>query len=141
MVRKLGRKKYRGVVLVEFALVLTLLLLLTLGAIKYGHLFLKAQLLTNAARAGAREASLANSDWNSVNAIITGHMNAAGMGGSGYSWTFTPANAFASPSPPSGTAVTVQITVAAANVDVLNVPLFPAIGNIGSTVTMAKEGP
>jgi Flp pilus assembly protein TadG len=139
MVRKLARKKYRGVVLVEFALVLTLLLLLTLGAIKYGHLFLKAQLLTNAARAGAREAALAGSDWNSVNGIITGHMNAAGMGGSGYSWTFTPTNAFAPPL--SGTAVTIQITVAAANVDVLNVPLFPAIGNIGATVTMAKEGP
>ena len=42
----------RGATLVEMAVVFPLLLMVTLGAIKYGWLFLKAQQMTNAARTG-----------------------------------------------------------------------------------------
>ena len=44
--------------MVEAAIVFPILLMLTLGAIEYGWLFLNAQQVTNAARQGARIAIL-----------------------------------------------------------------------------------
>jgi Flp pilus assembly protein TadG len=44
----------RGAVLIEFALVFPLLLLVTLGIIDFGLLFQQYEVLTNAAREGAR---------------------------------------------------------------------------------------
>ncbi len=126
---------------VEFALVLPLLLLLLLGAIRYGHLFLKAQQITNAARHGARTAVRPDASVAGVLAAIDGLMTVAGMGDSDYSVTFTPADVAA---PELGESVTVRITVPCANIDVLHVPLFtdlePDNWNLGATVTMAKEG-
>ena len=52
-VRK-GQMRYRGVVMAEFAMVLTLLLMVTLGALQYGWAFYCLQRATNAARHGAR---------------------------------------------------------------------------------------
>ena len=39
-----------------------------------------------------------------------------------------------------GSAVTVEVSVPSANIDIMNVPLFPDVGDIGASVTMAKEG-
>ena len=44
----------RGAELVEFALVLPLLLLLVLGIVDFGFLFQRFEVVTNAAREGAR---------------------------------------------------------------------------------------
>ena len=48
------RQSERGAELVEFALVFPLLLLVTLGMIDFGLLFQRYEVLTNAAREGAR---------------------------------------------------------------------------------------
>jgi Flp pilus assembly protein TadG len=55
-VRRVGSE--RGAVLIEFALVFPLLLLTTLGIIDFGLLFQRYEVLTNAAREGARVAVL-----------------------------------------------------------------------------------
>jgi len=47
----------RGAAMVEMAIVLVLLLMLSLGVIEYGWLFLTMQRITNAARQGARVAA------------------------------------------------------------------------------------
>jgi Flp pilus assembly protein TadG len=60
MVKEHIRKKYHGLAALEMALVLPLLLLLALGAIRYGHMLLLAQEMTNAARNAARTASRAD---------------------------------------------------------------------------------
>jgi Flp pilus assembly protein TadG len=52
------RDRERGAAAVEFALVLPLLLTLVLGAIDWGWYFFVDQLVTNAAREGARAGSL-----------------------------------------------------------------------------------
>lgn len=143
MVRKRTMKGRRGLATVEFALVIWLLLFLSLGAIRYGHLFLKAQQITNAARNGARTAILEDATnervWNTVNNL----MAAAGMGDSGFTMTTDPANVQdADVNEP----VTVRITVSCENISILHVPLFTNIepGNgtwdLGARVTMAKEG-
>jgi len=140
MVRRL--KKYRcGTSIVEMALVLPLLLMLTLGAIRYGWLFLKAQQITNATRMGARTAVLPDATVEGVQANIAALMAAGGMGASGYSVTITPADIG---SLEVGDSLTVRITVPSENIDVMHVPLFtdlePATWNLGAEVTMAKEG-
>jgi Flp pilus assembly protein TadG len=140
MVRRL-RKNRRGIATVEMALVLPLLLLVTMGAIRYGWLFLKAQQITNATRMGARRAVLPDATNPSVLAAINALMTAGGMGASGYSVTMTPADIT---SLEVGDSLTVRITVPCANIDVMHVPLFtdlePASWNLGAEVTMAKEG-
>jgi Flp pilus assembly pilin Flp len=52
------RKESRGAAAVEFALVLPLLLMVVLGTIDWGWYFFVSQVVTNAAREGARVGSL-----------------------------------------------------------------------------------
>lgn len=62
----------RGAAMVEMAIVLTLLMMLTLGAIKYGWLFLTMQRMTNAARHGARVAAALGASIPDAEAQMTG---------------------------------------------------------------------
>lgn len=140
MVKERIRKQLSGLAAVEMALVLPLLLLVSLGAIRYGHLFLIAQGITNAARNGARVAIRAGAQNDDVTATVEAYMTAARIP-SGYTLTLTPPDVT---TPEAGDSVIVRITVPAANVSVLHVPLFtnfePENWNLGATVTMAKEG-
>ncbi len=52
--RRVGLESERGAELVEFALVFPLLLLVVLGIIDFGFLFQRMEVVTNAAREGAR---------------------------------------------------------------------------------------
>ena len=65
------RQSERGAELIEFALVFPLLLLVTLGIIDFGFLFQRYEVLTNAAREGARVSVLPG--YNSVD--ITARVN------------------------------------------------------------------
>jgi len=127
-----------GTATVEAAIVFPLLLILTLGAIQYGWLFLKAQQITNAARQGARIAILpdvtADDD---VYPAIDALMTAAGLGSSGYTRTVTP-GVLGSLGP--GQPVTVRITLPGASVDIMGTGLLPTPENLVAAVTMAKEG-
>ena len=58
-IRGLRIRSERGAELVEFALVLPLLLVLIGGIVDFGFLFQRYEVVTNAAREGARLASLA----------------------------------------------------------------------------------
>ena len=42
--------------------------------------------------------------------------------------------------PAIGDAIEVRVTVPTADVDIMNVSLFPTFANLGASVTMAKEG-
>lgn len=55
---KRGLKSERGAELIEFALVLPMLLVIVLGIVDFGFLFQRMQVMTNAAREGARIAVL-----------------------------------------------------------------------------------
>ena len=127
----------RGIVLVETALVFPLLILLTLGLLEYGWMFLKSQQLTNAARHGARIGITADATNADVNAAIQALMDTAGMGGSGYTVTFTPGDAAAMD---AGETLTITVSVSYANVD-LGLPLVPVPTNLKALVSMAKENP
>ena len=62
----------RGAALVEFALVLPLLLVVIAGIVDFGFLFQRYEVVTNAAREGARLASLPS--YNGQTALIRAHV-------------------------------------------------------------------
>ena len=126
----------KGTTVVETALVLPLLLMLVLGAIEYGWLFHNVQLVTNAARQGARVAILphpgAESD---ASDVITALLTNAGLADNSPSVTITPGVV------EGRSSITVQISVSTAGLAIVNAPgLLPIPATLGCTVTMAKEG-
>ena len=91
MARALGiRRRRRGIVAIEFALILPLLLLLVLGLMEVGWMILKSQQITNAARQGARVGIRLQAHSSEVLAAIDTMMADGGLGGSGYTRTIVP---------------------------------------------------
>jgi Flp pilus assembly protein TadG len=127
----------RGTTVVETAIVFPVLVLVTLGAIHYGWLFLKAQQITNAARHGARMAILPGATYDSVLEDVNDLMTAAGMPLP----MFTMTTEDVTTADPNHPAVTVTITVDSNDVDFMNTVLLPTPANLTARVTMAKEGP
>jgi Flp pilus assembly protein TadG len=138
MVRRKKRTRCRGLATVEAALVFPLLILLTLGVIEYGWLFLKVQQLTNAARNGARIGIRPDATSQDVVDVIDTLMASAGMDSSGYAITILPGDVSAVI---VGEAVNVEIMVPCANISMIGAPLLPTPTNLHASVTMAKEGP
>ena len=127
----------RGMVAVEAALVFPLLILLTFGAIKYGWLFLKVQQITNDTRYGARLAILPDATVDEVKTAIINMMTAANIPVTVDNITITPADIS---SLSVGDSIEVRIIIPAEDVDIMDVSIFPSVGNLGASVTMAKEG-
>jgi Flp pilus assembly protein TadG len=71
-----GRK---GQAVVEFALVLPVFLLLVFGALEFGRAYFNMHLLTNAAREGARRASLPNQTQSGVEDTVQNFLTNVGL--------------------------------------------------------------
>ena len=69
----------RGAELIEFALVLPLLLLIVLGIVDFGFLFQRMQVMTNAAREGARIAVLPGYATPDVQARVQNYVQTGGV--------------------------------------------------------------
>ena len=76
-----GRHGERGAELIEFALVMPLLLLIMFGIFDFGFLFQRYEVLTNAAREGARLAALPGYVDADVTARVNDYLAAAGVPG------------------------------------------------------------
>jgi X-X-X-Leu-X-X-Gly heptad repeat protein len=72
-------REERGAALVEFALALPLLLVVLAGIVDFGFTFQRYEVITNAAREGARMASLPGYDQNSVDQRVRAYV-ANGIG-------------------------------------------------------------
>jgi Flp pilus assembly protein TadG len=77
--RRSGWRSERGAELIEFALVFPTLLLVMLGIIDFGFLFQRYEVVTNAAREGARVAVLPGYADADVQARVTQYMTAGGL--------------------------------------------------------------
>ena len=132
-----------GLATVEAALIFPLLLVLTLGVIEYGWMFLKQQQITNAARQGARLAATPLTGNAALSAEVNTLMTEAGLAGK-YQLTTVPA-VISAVTP--GSTFTVTITVDYSDVTIThmsdpdNMIHLPAPANLRAVVAMAKEGP
>lgn len=147
--RRLRRR--HGTMLVEASIVMTLLIMLTLGLLQYGWVFTKWSQIQDAARQGARVAVLPSTASNDTlfnsnkNGTIDTILSSDGLGSSGYTVTVTPA---LSSTLATGTVISVTVTVPyGSNTDVRTNPvgnlpswLVPTPANLKATVTMTREG-
>lgn len=78
---RLGRQvtSERGAELIEFALILPLLLLIMLGIVDFGFMFQRYEVLTNAAREGARIAVLPGYTTADVRARVCAYVETGGL--------------------------------------------------------------
>src|SRR5438094_7091984 len=71
--------KGRGVVAMEFAIVASLLFILLLGMIEFGRAMMVLNVVSNAARTGARAGSLSSGSYSSATAAAGAVLTAAGI--------------------------------------------------------------
>ena len=129
------RERQSGAALVEMAIVMPLLCLLTLGLIEYGWVFLKVSQINMAARHGVRVAVRPDATNANVEAAVSMMMTQAGIPAAQYTLTYSPIDVGV------GLPVTVHISV---NYDALTLTgtgLVPLPDQIQGHGVMAKEGP
>ena len=73
--RKPRRSDRRGASVVEFAVVAPVFIVLVFGMIEFGRMIMVQQLLTNAAREGARTAVIGDSNTNQVKSIVENYLD------------------------------------------------------------------
>ncbi len=127
------KRNPRGATVVETALVLPLLLILTFGGIKYGWLFFRWHQVTNITRHAARVAARPGDRSGEVAVLIAERMEASGI--AGYSYTIS------NPTPGTGESLVLEISVPGGEVDILNIPLLPRPTTLSASMALSKEGP
>lgn len=131
----------RGAAMVEFAVVAPIFFLIVFGVIEFGRGLMVQQLLTNAARNGARTAILGNSSTSSIQASVKAELKKLGL-----STTNTTVNVqvndATSPglttATASGTEITVQALVPVKDVTWLPTNTFLK-NNLSAQFTMRME--
>jgi Flp pilus assembly protein TadG len=112
--RRVGRERERGAELIEFALILPLILVVLMGIFDFGFAFQRYEVITNAAREGARLGSLvANYTTSDIQGRVDAYCSAAGLpGGCPSSGVSVDKSAAANITlPGGGTQAGVQVTV------------------------------
>jgi len=81
--RRLGRKSRRsdGQALVEFALLVPLLIIIVLGIVEFGRIWMTMNVLASAAREGARVAAVTSPDHTQVETAVENTLSAANITG------------------------------------------------------------
>ena len=134
ILRKYNLRK--GTTIVEAAIVLPLLLLLTFGAFKYGWLFFKHQQIINTARQVARVAIRPGDRTTDIMAEFNRQVARCNIAGADYS-PKDGANVS------TGSDVIVRVWVSTANVDILDIKMFPSVmtpDELAAEIKMTKEG-
>jgi Flp pilus assembly protein TadG len=124
----------RGVAAVEFAIVAPLFFLMVLGCIEIGRALMVQQVLVNASRAGAREATTLNGTLAGATEAAVGYASGASVPG---------VTATISPDPGSakgGDLITVTLSVDFLSVSWSPAPWFLGGQSLTATSVMRKEG-
>ena len=122
------RNRRPGAAVVEFAVVAPVFFLFVFGMIEFGRMVMVQQIMTNAAREGARLAILPGSTTSQVKAAVNNYLAAGAISG---------ATTSVNPDPPTsasyGSAVTVTVSVPFKSVSWTPAPFF-----LGSTTLQAQ---
>lgn len=124
----------RGASAVEFALVAPIFFLVVLGIIEFGRLAMVQQIITNAAREGARIGVLDKSTTAKVRSKVDDYLNSAKIKG---------ASVQVSPDPPSsagyGESISVQVSIDFGDVSLLPAPFFIGNQTLSAESVMRRE--
>ncbi|MHC4402875.1 MAG: TadE/TadG family type IV pilus assembly protein [Planctomycetota bacterium] len=135
-IRRRGPGRRRGATLVEFALVAPLLFLLIFAIIEFGRFVMAQQILTNAAREGARRAVLEQSTVSEVQQTVSDYLANSTIPG---------ASVTVSPDPLTlagfGDSVTVTCSVSYDQITWMPAPWILGGTNLSAESTMCAERP
>jgi Flp pilus assembly protein TadG len=132
--RRCGAEGRRGIATVEFAIIAPLFFLLVLGCIELGRALMVQQILTNASRAGARNAvTLAGTESSAITAAED-FADGASVAAVDVAVSPPPQNASA------GDMITVTVTVPYDEVTWVPAPWFMGGKTLSATSVMRKEG-
>jgi len=134
--RRAVRRGRQGAAVVEFALVAPVFFLLILGAVEFGRVVMVKQVLTNAAREGARRAILEHAAASDVQAFVAEYANAASVPGA--TVTVSPTDL---PRTGFGESVSVTASVPFHQISWLPSPAFLENTNLSATSVMTVERP
>jgi Flp pilus assembly protein TadG len=126
----------KGIETLELALILPAILLLGLGSVEFSRALTVQQVLTDAAREGARHAVLVESTSSVVKERVGEHLRIGNIDPTAAEVTITPTSLSGTK---SGTRITVEVKVAYRNVSWLAVPKYLGQATLGSTCSMRHE--
>ncbi len=128
------RRRHCGVAAVEFAIVAPIFFMVMIGIIEIGRAIMVQQVLINASRVGARQATMMTSSESSVLSTVTQYTTGVGLTDIAVSVTPNPATAAA------GTPVTVSASVNYSDVTWLPSAWFMGGKVLAASTVMRKEG-
>lgn len=126
--------KRRGVAATEFAIVAPVFFMMVIGFIEFGRALMVQQVLINASRVGARQASTTGATTAQVQAAVQAYTSGVTITGVTVTVTPDPAAAVA------GTAITVNTSVPFSSVSWLHAPWFLGGKTLKASSQMRKEG-
>lgn len=124
----------KGVAVTEFAIVAPVFFLMVIGFIEFGRALMVQQVLINASRVGARQASTTGATAAQVQAAVQAYTDAVAV--PGVTATVTPDPATAAP----GTAITVNTSVPFSSVSWMKSAWFLGGKVLKASSQMRKEG-
>lgn len=127
-------RERRGTALVEFAMVAPVFFLFMVGAIEFGRAIMVQEVLTDASREGARVGILDNSQTSDVDAAANAYLSA--MKVSGATVSVSPQNPG---NTPSGTQVTVTVSIPYKSVSWVPAPWFLGSATLTASTVMQRQ--
>lgn len=132
-VRRRQQRRRKGAQIVEFAIILPLFLLLCFGIFEYGRAMMVIEILTNAAREGARNAVLEGSTETTTHSTIDNYLTGSNI--TGFSRSVSPNPA----STARGSSITVNVSVPYSSVSWSPIHYITAGKVFHASVSMRKE--
>lgn len=132
-------KRRKGAAAVEFAVVAPMLIALVFGMIEFGRAIMVQQVIVNASREGARMAVVEGTSAADVNAAINAQLTAANIDNPKIVFKVN-GNAVSDPTVGSaGDAITVDVSVAYADVTWLPTPTYLGAAQLEAATVMRRE--
>jgi hypothetical protein len=134
MFKNCSKWKRRGVAATEFAIVAPIFFLMVIGFIEFGRAMMVQQVLINASRVGARQASTTGATTAQVQAAVQAYTSGVTISGVTVTVTPDPSTAVA------GTTITVNTSVPFSSVSWLKSAWFLGGKTLKASSQMRKEG-
>ncbi|HEX5443045.1 MAG TPA: TadE/TadG family type IV pilus assembly protein [Pirellulales bacterium] len=128
-------RERRGTALVEFAMVAPVFFLFMVGAIEFGRAIMVQEVLTDASREGARIGSVDGTQASDATAAANAYLSAMTI--SGATVSVSPANLGSST--PSGTQVTVTVSISYRSVSWVPAPWFLGSATLTANTVMQRQ--